>query len=483
MTIETMWTSTVLLILCSAKVVLANYTTVEPDELPPLEVRAFNRARSGQTDYIEQIGNDILYSEAGVDLPGITFLVRDKVLKDGVLFAFAAYFRSNEAVRLQIWRPVDETVSLEFTLAAETRVIPSLIGAEVIYQDAKLQDCIRVRQGDRLGIYTEETPGAIAYVFDAGFPSALVYRANVSDPVRLDETVEFDTLTFPYDFSVAAYIDTDMEKYNNTQADTVECPEGLLIPAHDTGDLPTRPTTPPPTGAPGATGATGPQGEVGATGPAGLQGLPGTKGEVGATGPPGVPGVTGEDGQQGQNGVDGSPGVNGPPGPKGDKGDKGDQGPAGPTGAKGDTIYVPGNDDAKPVRQESESLSAIVIVLLIWVILITILIILFIVAAVCYYKRKRRMPKEEQDEVGKEEKSPYRLPSTADDYPHSWVNTLKPASECGVSHDTISVDFKRSYASLNNLDVSSKSGTLVVGKRSKSAEQLDHWTKDEVNNY
>lgn len=63
--------------------------------------------------------------------------------------------------------------------------------------------------GDRLGVAMEKVPGAIAYTFDASSPMALGYTAtNVSNPTSLGQDVLFASLTFPYDFSMSAYVDT-----------------------------------------------------------------------------------------------------------------------------------------------------------------------------------------------------------------------------------------------------------------------------------
>ena len=70
-------------------------------------------------------------------------------------------------------------------------------------------DCAVVRPGDRLGLDFEELPWAIGYVFDAEtVPQTLLFRVNVSEPINQFDVVEFGLLSFPYRFSVTAYIDT-----------------------------------------------------------------------------------------------------------------------------------------------------------------------------------------------------------------------------------------------------------------------------------
>jgi len=79
-----------------------------------------------------------------------------------------------------------------------------------VYIAAKLTNkCVRVHSGDRMGVYFEEGPGAVAYTFNGINPMALAHqRPNRTVPAEIGEIVEFDGLTFPYDFSMAAYIDT-----------------------------------------------------------------------------------------------------------------------------------------------------------------------------------------------------------------------------------------------------------------------------------
>ena len=52
---------------------------------------------------VSRVGNPILASPAGVDIEGVTFLLNDAVLSDGVLFAFSAFFRSQTPVRDKVF--------------------------------------------------------------------------------------------------------------------------------------------------------------------------------------------------------------------------------------------------------------------------------------------------------------------------------------------------------------------------------------------
>jgi len=61
-------------------------------------------------DYaVRRVGNSEYPSSAGVDVPGVAFLLPDSFHTDGVVFAFAAYYRNSNPVRYQLWRPVEST--------------------------------------------------------------------------------------------------------------------------------------------------------------------------------------------------------------------------------------------------------------------------------------------------------------------------------------------------------------------------------------
>ncbi len=68
--------------------------------------------------------------------------------------------------------------------------------------------CPRVLPGDKLGIYLEETPGSVSYTFDPSSPPLTLgfTYPNLSRPVRPGERVRFESLTFPYVFSAAAFV-------------------------------------------------------------------------------------------------------------------------------------------------------------------------------------------------------------------------------------------------------------------------------------
>ena len=248
--------------------------------------------------------------------------------------------------------------------------------------EGKFRPCVRVRQGDRLGVYLEESPGAVAYTFDADQPMALGKTLGDNEPTKINETLTFDRLNFPYDFSMAAYVDTDLSKYDiQPDSNFVTCPTGLLVPDYDPIVVPDAQA-----GAPGEQGPPGPEG------PKGEQGPEGEKGEPGPQGPQGEQGVQGEPGIQGPEGPHGEPG---PQGPKGEKGDRGERGPPGPPGPSGDDdvneVVKPlgGDFEAAATTDDDSGMSFWVLLLLIWLAVVTITLLIVIICICCYWRRHR----------------------------------------------------------------------------------------------
>ena len=70
-------------------------------------------------------------------------------------------------------------------------------------------NCTVVKPGDRLGIYSASSRSPFSYVFSAkAKPSAWARSFStdeVVDALKPGNDVAFDTLLFPYAFSVAAY--------------------------------------------------------------------------------------------------------------------------------------------------------------------------------------------------------------------------------------------------------------------------------------
>ena len=419
---------------------------------------------------VSRVGNAIQSSLSGVDLPGATFLINDIVLDEGVLFAFRAYFRSDKPLRFQIWRPVPNAVMEgRFRLISDTWVIPSVVNeVEDIYLVAKQMDCAVVRQGDRLGLSFEDAPGAVAYTFDASDPKAFGKIVDPTKPPELNVEIQFDTLQFPYDFSVAAYVDTDLSRYDIAEGQNlVSCPNFLLIPDVDIVEDLT--PLPPVVGVPGSTGATGPTGPAGERGPQGVAGDVGPEGSTGATGPSGPKGSTGSTGPIGATGPQGLPGTLGATGPTGDRGERGPQGPAGPPG--------PAGGDVLPAPSSSEGSGNMMnYILMAWIGVLTILIIVLVIVAVVLAKRRRakspsthkvieRMPSlpavewaaqqrkshagepmmwdtpAEKTEDPGSETSPHERPVVTSGHKdqEDWMGTLKSNAEMSYSSETLNV--------------------------------------------
>ena len=100
---------------------------------------------------------------------------------------------------------------------------------QICIESKRTEKCVRVRAGDRIGVYIEEAPGAIAHTFDGTSPATLLHLQNVTYPIAVNEVVDFQVITFPYDFSVTAYLDTDMSQYDATDDGFPTCPTGLRI--------------------------------------------------------------------------------------------------------------------------------------------------------------------------------------------------------------------------------------------------------------
>ncbi len=81
-----------------------------------------------------------------------------------------------------------------------------------VYIEAKSltnSECIVVLPGDRLGLFLEYAPGAVAYTFDIAVSEVLGSHIGANRKViQLNEVFDgFGYTTFPYDFSMAAYLD------------------------------------------------------------------------------------------------------------------------------------------------------------------------------------------------------------------------------------------------------------------------------------
>ena len=90
------------------------------------------------------------------------------------------------------------------------------------------EKCLLVRAGDRVGVYIEEAPGAVAYTFDPTPPYLL---GGVFESIVSNQTVSFkSTLPFPYALSFSVYLDTNMTLYGITGDPYPDCPKRLTIP-------------------------------------------------------------------------------------------------------------------------------------------------------------------------------------------------------------------------------------------------------------
>ena len=313
--------------------------------------------------------------------------------------------------------------------------------------------CVRVQSGDRLGVYFEALPTAIAYVFDDQSPTAL--GTTVPEPASIGNVTEFSSLAFPYDFSLAAYLVTSSSNSSDVnETQFVDCPRNVFIDDFIPISLTTT-TMPPITGAPGATGPqgpTGPQGEMGPQGATGATGM-GATGETGPQGETGLQGATGNVGATGQQGVAGPQGVAGATGEQGEKGDQGERGPPG--------VYINGSASAIRTEEDGDDMSALELVYLIWLIILTILLIIFILLCCCFYRRYRKFTREHHgrcaDAEGCEKREKdstrftTRVPSYLEGQP-MWTNTMKSIAESTYSNDTVEDDGTESRTDVTSSD-------------------------------
>ena len=312
-----------------------------------------------------------------------------------------------------------------------------------VYIESKLAKCVRVRSGDRLGVYIEEAPGAIAYTFNKDRPQALLVEQNASDPIQLKDFITIEKLNFPYVFSLSAYIDTNMTLYNNTDEDFPPCPAGLLIPPYGAVTLP---ATTPMTARPGATGPkgdAGAQGEVGSigeVGPKGDAGSPGETGLVGSTGPSGFNGSVGATGDQGPAGVNGSAGEKGETGFDGDVGATGARGPAGPTVTVQDPNALQSVDEDDGMFGDPDFVMA----LFIWLIVLTVLLLIFIIVVAVLYRRRRRSADQRQKTGAGGSNIVYsdRVQSHVYENDPKWISDMKEETETNYSNNTLTADGK-----------------------------------------
>ncbi|KAK2174616.1 hypothetical protein NP493_789g00012 [Ridgeia piscesae] len=171
----------------------------------------------------------VTLGSTGIDFAGALWIMADKIPTDGVVFAYSAYFRSVKPVRFQIWRPVVKESDDVHRLVGETWVVPSIENAK---EDVNLHSASvegEVRAGDRVGVYIEEVPGAVAYTFD---PTPPFFLGGVFESIVSNEIVSFkSTFPFPYALSFSVYLDTNMTLYGVTGDPFPDCPKRLTIPS------------------------------------------------------------------------------------------------------------------------------------------------------------------------------------------------------------------------------------------------------------
>jgi heme exporter protein D len=353
-------------------------------KLTVLAAAVFQQTVSQQqtpTGRIVRIGHLLTNATGDVGTVGVSFLLSDSVLPDGVMYAFSAFFRSTSALRIQVWRPYTSTVSnlLTYQLVWELPFKPNTSdGRRDIYirpSNGSTQ-CYHFRNNDRVGVYFDELPAAIPYVFNPNQANALSSTDNPPTPRSINDTAPFDTLQLPYDFSVVAYVDTVDGAYINDTREWVPCPVSPAVPADPSAATNNTAGTAAPIK--GDTGATGPAGD---TGPSGPTGPAGPQGSIGATGPAGL------------SGKDGSKGDTGPAGPVG---------PPGPAGGNGAANSSVDGGQTRQLVSSNTGMDSTEVGFLIWLIVLTVVVAILVFVIVIHVWRQRRKEKLEQLEREKQ---------------------------------------------------------------------------------
>ena len=297
-------------------------------------------------------------------------------------------------------------------------------------------------------MFFEEAPAAVAYSFQPSKPTVLAHNLNENKTeFSLDDVAFFDSLVFPYDFSVVAHIDTWLSEYDELPANgdiiDVKCPKGLLIPTYIPPVLPR--TTPVPVF--GDTGATGPRGLEGERGPQGATGPQEDTGLQGAAGADGATGLTGLPGAEGATGATGPIGATGAQGVKGERGEKGEPGPPGAV------VRVSGNDtlpaevitnDGSPLADITQS-PIFAVSVAGWLALLTILLIII----VAYIVSKNRKAKHEENITTDPEKQPHEAVNKRPSYTPSPLER-KNSNWTSVTHEPVSNGVHRSISQDSN---------------------------------
>ena len=80
-----------------------------------------------------------------------------------------------------------------------------LLRSQQIYiNSVSNQTCFAAVKGDRLGIYSQVHGMSVSYLFSTTSSQTLNYVAYT--PTDIGDVIAFDSLAFPYDFSVLAWL-------------------------------------------------------------------------------------------------------------------------------------------------------------------------------------------------------------------------------------------------------------------------------------
>ena len=85
------------------------------------------------------------------------------------------------------------------------------ISIQTYISDLPGANCPPVQYGDRLGVFIEAVPSSVAHIFKENNPMALTHPLKRDEGfAKINDTITFDALAFPYEYNAAAYVDTSM---------------------------------------------------------------------------------------------------------------------------------------------------------------------------------------------------------------------------------------------------------------------------------
>ncbi|ELU09796.1 hypothetical protein CAPTEDRAFT_191626 [Capitella teleta] len=149
------------------------------------------------------IGNPATPASSGLSKGRRVFLLAEGSPLPSLILNLDVYFRNLNPLFLQTWRR-EVKGEFKFRLIEEYKIYPERIGENKI--SASDLPCMLLNTDDRIGLYIEDQPSSVVFVYDFDHPAALsfTYEDDVSSSAALGDTLDFDTLPLALSFSVNA---------------------------------------------------------------------------------------------------------------------------------------------------------------------------------------------------------------------------------------------------------------------------------------